>query len=406
MDIQDAILSFHQDPCLPGWDDPYSVYALMRAEAPIHWCEGPGLWVIVSYAEAIEHMRDHRFSRQQHLDKLISRFGSGHIFERQKNDLPYMDGSDHAKLRHHVMNAYRGIDFPALKEFTVSFLESRLESLSDQQQFEVVHELADLLPVMVVSELLGVPADQQELIGRKVGSFVRARGLTQTDSTVAKGDESIAFYSEYFLPLIHEKRKSPSSDLLSRLIADPKEGVHLSDEQLLLIISSNFYSASIYTLRLLVGTMAWAMASNPNAYARIQDNRELVAPAIEELLRWDPPAQATNASVALEDVEIGGKLVKAGDSISVLVGAANRDPKVFADPDQFLIDRHPNPHISFAPGLHQCLGLYLAKMEGEAALNAFCDHFSSLSAIQSESQRLVGDRFRGFDRLTLEVSRR
>ena len=208
MDIQDAILSFHQDPCLPGWDDPYSVYALMRAEAPIHWCEGPGLWVIVSYAEAIDHMRDHRFSRQQHLDKLISRFGSGHIFERQKNDLPYMDGFDHAKLRHHVTNAYRGIDFPALREFTVSFLSSRLESLSGQKQFEVVHELADLLPVMVVSELLGVPADHQELIGRKVGSFVRARGLTQTDSTVAKGDDSIAFYAEYFLPLIHEKRKA------------------------------------------------------------------------------------------------------------------------------------------------------------------------------------------------------
>ena len=404
--MQEAVLSFQKDPCLPGWDDPYSVYAQMRTQAPIHWCTGPGLWVIIAYAEAVEHMRDHRFSRQQHLDKLISRFGSGHIFERQKNDLPYMDGSDHAKLRHHVTNAYRGIDFSALREFTVSFLDSRLKSLSGRQQFEVVHELADLLPVMVVSELLGVPADQQELIGRKVGSFVRARGLTQTDSTVAKGDESIAFYSEYFLPLIHEKRKSPSSDLLSRLIADPKEGVHLSDEQLLLIISSNFYSASIYTLRLLVGTMAWAMASNPKAYARIQDNRELVAPAIEELLRWDPPAQATNASVALEDVEIGGKIVKAGDSISVLVGAANRDPKVFSDPDQFLIDRHPNPHISFAPGLHQCLGLHLAKMEGEAALNAFCDHFSSLSAIQSESQRLVGDRFRGFDRLTLAVSRR
>ncbi len=406
MDIQDAILSFQRDPCLPGWGDPYSVYAQMRAEAPIHWCEGPGLWVIVSYAEAVEHMRDHRFSRQQYLDKLISRFGSGHIFERQKNDLPFMDGSDHAKFRHHVTNAYRGIDFSALREFTVSFLDSRLKSLSAQQQFEIVHELADLLPVMVVSELLGVPADQQELIGRKVGSFVRARGLTQTDSTVAKGDDSIEFYAECFLPLIHEKRKSPSSDLLSRLIADPKEGVHLSDEQLLLIISSNFYSASVYTLRLLVGTMAWAMASNPHAYARIQDNRELVAPAIEEILRWDPPAQATNVSTALEDVEIGGKLVKAGDSISVLVGAANRDPKIFSDPDQFLIDRHPNPHISFAPGLHQCLGMHLARMEGEAALNAFCDHFSSLSVIQSESQRLVGDRFRGFDRLMLDVSHR
>ena len=404
MKMQDAIKSFHQDPCLPGWDDPYSVYAQLREESPIHWCEGPQMWMIVAYREASEQLKDHRFSRQQHLDKLISRFGTGHIFERQKNDLPYMDGHDHARMRHHVTNAYRRIDFPALKEFTASFLDSRLKSLSSQKQFDVVHEVADLLPVMVVSELLGVPADQQEQVGRKVGSFVRARGLTQTESTMEKGDDSIAFYEEYFLPLIHEKRNNPSSDLLSRLIADPEEGVHLSDEQLLLIISSNFYSASVYTLRLLVSTLAWVMTMNPDAYARIQNNRELVIPALEELLRWDPPAQATNASVALEDIEIAGKLVKAGDSLSVLVGAANRDPKAFPDPDQFLLDRHPNPHVSFAPGLHQCLGLQIARMEGQAALNAFCDHFSSLSVIESESQRFIGDRFRGFDRLMLEVS--
>ena len=406
MDMQNAFQCFRQDPCLPGWEDPYSVYAELRSEAPIHWCEGPQMWMIVAYDEANEQLKDHRFSRQQHLDKLISRFGSGHIFERQKNDLPYMDGRDHARMRHHVINAYRRIDFPSLKEFTASFLDSRLESLSRQKQFDVVHEVADLLPVMVVSELLGVPADQQEEVGRKVGSFVRARGLTQTESTMEGGDDSIAFYEEYFLPLIHEKRSNPSSDLLSRLIADPEEGVHLSDEQLLLIISSNFYSASVYTLRLLVGTLAWVMAINPDAFVRIQNKRELVVPALEEVLRWDAPAQATNASVASEDVEIGGKLVKAGDSCSVLVGAANRDPKTFPDPDQFLIDRHPNPHVSFAPGLHQCLGLQIARMEGEAALNAFCDHFSSLSLIQPESQRFVGDRFRGFDRLILDVSRR
>ena len=404
MDVKNALDCFRQDPCLPGWDDPYSVYAELRLEAPIHWCEGPRMWMIIAYHEAAEQLKDHRFSRQQHLDKLISRFGAGHIFDRQKNDLPYMDGTDHARMRHHVINAYRRIDFPSLKGFTEAFLDSRLESLSRQKQFDVVHEVADLLPVMVVSELLGVPADQQEQVGQKVGSFVVLEAYKQNQQW--KGDDSIAFYEEYFLPLIHDKRKNPSSDLLSRLIADPQEGVHLSDEQLLLIISSNFYSASVYTLRLLVSTLAWVMALNPDSFARIQDNRELVVPALEEVLRWDAPAQATNASVALEDIEIGGKLVKAGDSLSVLVGAANRDPKTFPDPDQFLIDRHPNPHLSFAPGLHQCLGLQIARMEGEAALHAFCDHFSSLSVIQSESQRFVGDRFRGFDRLMLDVSRR
>ena len=217
-----------------------------------------------------------------------------------------------------------------------------------------------------------------------------------------EADDSMAFYSEYFLPLIHEKRRHLSDDLLSRLISDHEEDVHLTDEQLLLVISSNFYSASIYTLRLLVGTLAWSLSMHPEVYSRIRADRELLAPALEEVLRWEPPAQAINASTALENLEVDGKVVHAGESVSVLVGAANRDPRIFKNPDQFLIDRNPNPHLSFAPGLHQCLGLHLARMEGKCALNALCDHYESLRVV--ETRRLIGDRFRGFDRLLLETS--
>ena len=98
---------------------------------------------------------------------------------------------------------------------------------------------------------------------------------------------------------------------------------------------------------------------HPEVYSRIRADRELLAPALEEVLRWEPPAQAINASTALENLEVDGKVVHAGESVSVLVGAANRDPRIFKNPDQFLIDRNPNPHLSFAPGLHQCLGLHL-----------------------------------------------
>jgi len=114
VDLQQAIQWFRQDPCLPGLDDPYRVYAALRDESAIHWCEGPNLWMIVAYKEAVEHMKDARFSRQSHLDELIARFGHGHIFERQKNDLPYMDGREHARLRHHVAQAYRGVEFQSL----------------------------------------------------------------------------------------------------------------------------------------------------------------------------------------------------------------------------------------------------------------------------------------------------
>lgn len=360
--------------------------------------------MIVAYQEAVDHMKDARFSRQSHLDELIARFGHGHIFERQKNDLPYMDGREHARLRHHVTQAYRGIDFQLLATFTQAFLRDRFQAIAGEPVIDLVREIANPLPVMVVSELMGVPSEQQEMVCQKVGAFVRARGLTQTQSTMEEGDDSMGFYNEYFLPLIREKRQHLSTDLLSRLILDHQENMHLTDEQLLLVISSNFYSASIYTLRLLVGTVAWALSLHPEVYTRIRADRQLVAPALEEVLRWDPPAQAINASTALEDMEIDGKIIRAGDSVSALVSAANRDPRVFEHPDQFLIDRNPNPHLSFAPGLHQCLGLHLARMEGACFLNALCDHFESLEVVEGESRRLLGDRFRGFDRLLLKAS--
>ena len=404
MDFQQAIQWFKQDPCLPGLDDPYRVYAALREESAIHWCEGPNLWMIVAYQEAVDHMKDARFSRQSHLDELIARFGHGHIFERQKNDLPYMDGREHARLRHHVTQAYRGIDFQLLATFTQAFLHDRFQAIAGEPVIDLVREIANPLPVMVVSELMGVPSEQQEMVCHKVGAFVRARGLTQTQSTVEEGDHSIGFYNEYFLPLIREKRQHLSADLLSRLISDHQENMHLTDEQLLLVISSNFYSASIYTLRLLVGTVAWALSLHPEVYTRIRADRQLVAPALEEVLRWDPPAQAINAGTALEDMEIDGKIIRAGESVSVLVSAANRDPRVFEHPDQFLIDRNPNHHLSFAPGLHQCLGLHLARMEGACFLNALCDHFESLEIVEGESRRLLADRFRGFDRLLLKAS--
>ncbi|MCT0224796.1 cytochrome P450 [Synechococcus sp. CS-1328] len=394
--------AFNADPCLPGVADPYSTYAALRQECAVHWCEGPRLWVIVSYAEALEHMRDHRYSRQSHLDKLIGRFGEERIFERQKLDIPYMDGEPHHRMRQHVTQAYRGINLSALSAFTREFVDRRLAGVTDPSRFDLVATVANLLPVMVVSELMGVPAGQQLEVAEKVSAFVRARGLTQTEETASGGDDAMETYRHYFLPLIQQRRAAPCDDLLSRLIADPSENVSLSDDQLLLIISSNFYSASIFTLRLLIGTLARAMALHPDTYARVRDDRRLIAPAIEEVLRWDAPAQALNASMATEDLEIDGRTIRAGDSVTVLVGAANHDPRVFDDPTTFRIDRTPNPHISFAPGLHQCLGLHLARMEGAAVLGALCDRFQALACDDAASERMVGDRFRGHDRLILE----
>ncbi|MFY8147815.1 MAG: cytochrome P450 [Prochlorococcaceae cyanobacterium] len=395
--------AFAQDPCLPGHPDPYPIYAALAEESPVHWCEGPQMWIILGHPEAVAHMHDPRCSRQLHLDKLIDRLGSGHLFHEQKLDIPYMDGEPHAQVRHHVMETFRGIDIPGLEAFTRRFIAERLDRISPGRPFDLVPLLADPLPVAVTSELIGVPPDLQQEVLQHVPSFVRARGLTQTEQTTAAGDDAIDIYRRFFLPLIHARRAHPQDDLLSRLMVDPRHGQPISDEQLLLFISSNFYSASVFTLRLLVGTIAWAMASHPAAFQRLRNDSSLLETALEEVVRWDPPAQALNASVATEPIELAGHTIPAGDSLTALVGAANRDPRVFPDPQVFRIERDPNPHVSFAPGLHQCLGRQLARLQGRAVLEAFRQRFSAIHWQEAASHRFVGDRFRGFDRLILEV---
>jgi cytochrome P450 len=396
--------AFLADPCLPGHPDPYPIYAALRQECPVQWCEGPRMWLVLGYPEAEAHMRDPRCLRQAHLDKLVERFGDGRIFGRQKLDIPYMDGEPHARVRKHVMAAYHGIDMQALEQFCEAFVAERLQTMAPGEWLDLMPCFAHPLPVAVTSELMGVPASQQQEVLKHVGRFVRARGLTQSEETASGGDEAMEVYARYFLPLVQERRLHPRGDLLCRLLHDPEGGVTLTDEQLLLFISSNFYSASLYTVPLLIGSMALLFAREPAVYQRLLKAPSLVGSAVEEMLRFDPPAQALNASVASEAITLAGVSIPAGDSITALVGAANRDPRVFADPDRFMLDRQPNPHLSFAPGLHQCLGLQLARLELRAVLRGWLQRYTRIEVDPADSRRLVADRFRGFERLMLRFS--
>lgn len=131
-----------------------------------------------------------------------------------------------------------------------------------------------------------------------VGPFVAARGLTQDAQIATGGDDAVAVFEDFFLPLIRQRRRQPTGDLTSRLIADPIDGMTMSDEQMLLLLSSNFYAASIFTIRLFVGTLTMAMATHPEVYRQVRSDRSLIPVAVEEVLRWDAPAQAVNAALA------------------------------------------------------------------------------------------------------------
>ena len=391
--------AFHQDPCLPGHPDPYPIYAALRAESPLQWCEGPGMWVVLGYPEAEACMRDPRLHRQEHLDKLIRTFGSDRIYQRQKLDVPYMDGDAHAKARQHVLAAFHAIDLVALRERCDQLLEEMVREIPRKQWLDLMPALAHPLPLLINSTLMGIPADQHQEVLLQVSPFVRARGLRQNESTARGGDLAMDAYRHFFLPLIEERRRNPQQDLLGRLVDSSAHGVAMGDEQLLLIIASNFYSASLYTVPLVISHLALILSRQPAIVAQLRQDPSLVDSAVEEVLRFDPPAQAINASAAIEPIELAGQRIAAGDSLTVLVGAANRDPRAFDQPDSFLLNRHPNPHLSFAPGLHQCLGLQLARLEVRAVLRTWLRHFERVEVDEEASRRLVADRFRGFEHL-------
>lgn len=393
---------FLQDPTLPGHPDPYPIYAQMREQSVAHWCPGPQIWAVLSYPEAAEALRDRRLVREAERDRLSQIYGNSDIYELQKMDLPYMDGERHRMLRRHVINAYRAIDFDDLSAFIRDFAERRLTAVHDADSFDMTGVLGNDLPVYVVSHLIGVPPEEQAQAAEVVGPFVAARGLTQDAQIATGGDDAVAVFEDFFLPLIRQRRRQPTGDLTSRLIADPIDGMTMSDAQMLLLLSSNFYAASIFTIRLFVGTLTMAMATHPEVYRQVRSDRSLIPVAVEEVLRWDAPAQAVNAALATEDIEIGDVTVPAGQAVTALVGAANRDPGHFPDPDAVRLDRSPNRHLSFAPGMHQCVGLNLARLESALVLEAMADHLPEFGYDAAASQRFVGDRFRGYDTLIMQ----
>lgn len=394
--------AFFQDPTLPGHPDPYPIYAQLREQAPVHWCPGPQMWVVLAYPEAALALRDPALVREAERDRLAQIYGNSDIYDLHKMDLPYMDGERHRMMRRHVINAYRAIDFDDLAAFIRRFADERLSSVQDEDTFDMTAVLGADLPVYVVSHLIGVPPEEQARAAEVVGPFVAARGLTQDADTARGGDDAVAVFEEFFLPLIHDRRARPTGDLTSRLIADPVDGMQMSDDQMLLLLSSNFYAASIFTMKLFVGTLAMAMATHPDVYQRIRADRSLIPTAVEEVLRWDPPAQAVNSSLAAEDIQYGDVTVPAGQAVTALVGAANRDPQQFSDPDAIRLDRDPNRHLSFAPGMHQCLGLHLARLESVVALEAMVEHLPEFGYDAAASRRFVGDRFRGYDSLIVQ----
>jgi cytochrome P450 len=351
--------------------DPYPTYAWLRAARPI-WRPVERVYVLSRHEDCAAVLRDPRFGRAEEGRLGLRRVGQGTEATGEQpavRSFLALNPPDHTRLRRLVSRAFtpaRVRDLgPRIEAIAAELIEAAVASGGP---VDLIAALASPLPVTVISELLGVPpGDYDRLVG---WSDALARGLDPGFLISAEDRErqqlGRAEFGAYLGDLIAARRRSPGDDLVSALAGVVDDGDVLSEEELiatciLLLVAGHETTTS------LIGAAVLGLIQHPGQLARLRAEPELMAGAVEEFLRYDPPVQLT-ARVALTDASIGTVPVSAGSAALMLVGAANRDPALCADPDDLDVTRPPTHHVSFGQGIHFCLGAPLARLETQIVL--------------------------------------
>jgi cytochrome P450 len=351
---------------------------VLRREDPVH--HSPlGFWVLTRYADVIASLRDPRLIKEPIAAFVAARFGMA-VPPGLGLSMLDRDPPDHTRLRGLVSKAFTPKALESLRPRIQQIVDGLLDQIERRGEMDLIEEFAYPLPVIVICEMLGVPVEDHERF--KHWGLDIARGLDAImlppDSEVGKrsvsGRRALA---EYFRALIAERRAAPRDDMLSALIAAEEAGDKLSEEELLASCILLLVAGHETTVNL-IGNGTLALLKHPEQLRRLRENPGLIGSAVEELLRYDGPVQRT-ARIPSEDLVIGGKTIPKGEMVMPFLGAANRDPAQFPDPDRLDITRTDNRHIAFGMGIHFCLGAPLARMEGQIAISTLLRRLPKLA---------------------------
>jgi pimeloyl-[acyl-carrier protein] synthase len=368
------------DPRLPEFHaNPYPFYHALREKDPVH--QSPmGFWVLTRYDDVVTSLRDPRYGRDGFAPLIEATYGP----ETAKGNLPrsmlMRDPPDHTRLRALVNKAFTPRVIEGMRAHIQAIVDRLLDKVQGARSMDVIDDLAYPLPVTVICEMLGVPLDDQDAIkgwSSDIARSLDAIGLMADPDIVARGVAARRNLTEYFRRLLPERRQHPKADLLSLLIAVEEQGDKLNEGELLAMCLLLFIAGHETTVNL-IGNGTLALLEHPDQMARFNDDPALIPSAIEELLRYDSPVQWT-ARITNADVEAGGREIPSGSMIIAAIGAANRDPSHFPDPDRLDIARPDNRHVSFGFGIHFCLGAPLARVEGQIALGTFLRRMPDLA---------------------------
>ncbi len=374
--------------CHGQLQNPYPFFQRLRSEDPIHWCAPLNSWLLTSFADASLALRDARLSSKR-ADFFVSqapeelRAKLDPLSRHLSKWVVLSDAPDHTRLRALVSKAFTPSVIQGMQGRIQEIVNGLIDEIQGKGETDLIRDFAYRLPATVISEILGLPNERHDDFRRwseDIGAFSQGSSLSFSE-TAEQAQKSLLEMTNYFRGIMDERRRQPREDLISAMIRAKEQGDTLSEDELLSMCSLLFV-AGHDTTRNLIGNGVLALLQNPSQLTRLKDDPSLVTSAVEEFLRFDTSVQR-QTRVAKEDFELGGKSIRKGQAVLAMLGAANRDPQQFTDPDRLDIARHPNRHVAFGTGIHFCLGAPLARLEAPIAFNSILARLPKISLATS-----------------------
>lgn len=387
------------DPAIQA--DPYRVYAELRRDHPVAWNERT--WLVSRYNDITTLLSDPRMSsaRTDQTFAVLPREVQQELTPMRTimtSRMLLSDPPKHTRLKGIVNKAFSPRMIESRRERLQQICQMFLDRVAGQGEMDVMEDIASPLPGWAIADILGVPADEQGFFTRWARDQVRIydrAGVSPADrvAVMRQGQQSMVEMRDYLAGIIAARRRGPRDDLISELIAAEEGGDRLSEDELFAMCVALLVGGNNSTAHL-IGNAILTLIRHPESLARILANPELIRPAVEEVMRYESPVQATSR-VVKERMVYGGQTFEAGQGVVVLFGSGNRDPEQFPDADRFDITRQPNRHLTFAHGPHFCLGASIARTVTQVGILATIQRCADLRLVDEDVAWLEGFAFRG-----------
>jgi cytochrome P450 len=388
--------SFNIEKLTPEfYADPYPTYRALREHEPVKLLPN-GCYFLTRYDDLVTAYKNTRLFSSDKRKEFSPKYGASPLYEHHTTSLVFNDPPAHTRVRRLIMGALSPRAIAEMEPDLIALVDRLLDSIAAKSDFELIGDFASAIPVQVIGNLLDVPMEERGPLRDWSLAILGALEPVISPEVFARGNKAVTDFLGYLEILVERRRAKPGNperDVLTRLIQGEDNGERLSEKELLhnCIFLLN---AGHETTTNLIGNGLVALSQNPAQKKRLIEHPELIKPAIEEILRFESSNQLGNR-MTTEQVELGGVTMAAGTPVTLCIGAANRDPAQFTDPEHLDIARTPNRHLAFATGAHQCAGMALARLEGAIAISRFLARFPAYR-LNGPPVRGGRARFRGF----------